>query len=843
VRSVLGYCVMALACLPSTGAWAQESTANQTGATGSQAAPVPQAPAPLIFNVTVVGNTPLQGSDLPIDRIAAPVQTATSRDIERSGALDIADFMNRRLNAVHVNEIQGNPFQPDVNYRGYTASPLLGTPQGLSVYMDGVRLNQPFGDIVSWDLIPRLAISSVALMPGSNPLFGLNTLGGALSLETKNGVRDPGTAVQVIYGSHTRRAIEAEHGGSRRGGALHWYVAGNFFDEDGWREDSPSQVGQLFGKLGWQRPRTDARLSLAYADNSLNGNGLQETAFLVRDYASIYTKPDETENRSASLNFSGRHQVRDTVTLAGTVYYRRIRSRTLNGDLNEDALDQALYQPGAAERAALAAAGYNGVPASGENAENTPFPYWRCLGNVLLRDEPGEKCNGLLNRTSSVQHNAGVSGQLVWLSSPDRSGHQVTIGGAYDDSRADFLQSSELGYLNPDRSVTGTGAFADGVAGGVVDGEPFDARVDLDGQARTASVYATDTLRLHQGWHLTLSGRFNRTVVKNLDAITPGGGPGSLDGTHTFSRFNPAAGLTIDLPRRVNAYAGYSEGSRAATSIELGCADPQSPCKLPNAMAGDPPLDQVTTRTIEAGLRGTQRVRWHAGYFRANNRNDILFVMSEQTGFGYFRNFGSTRRQGVEAGADTQLGRLTLGGGYTFLDATFQSPETLNGESNSSNDTGSGLEGSIEIEPGARLPLIPRHVFKAYGELTIRSNVFVDLGLMSASSSLARGNENNGHQPDGTYYLGDGATPGYAVVNLGARYQVTSRVGILLQVSNLFDRQYATASQLGVNGFTSASTFIARPFPASGGEFPLRHGTFVAPGAPAALWIGTRIKL
>ena len=171
--------------------------------------------------------------------------------------------MNRRLNAVHVNEIQGNPFQPDVNYRGYTASPLLGTPQGLSVYMDGVRLNQPFGDIVSWDLIPRLAISSLALMPGSNPLFGLNTLGGALSLETKNGVRDPGTLVQAIYGSHTRRAVEFEHGGSRGGGGLNWYLSGNLFDEDGWRDDSPSSVAQVFGKLGWQRPRTDASLSVA----------------------------------------------------------------------------------------------------------------------------------------------------------------------------------------------------------------------------------------------------------------------------------------------------------------------------------------------------------------------------------------------------------------------------------------------------------------------------------------------------------------------------------------------------------------------------------------------------
>ena len=140
-----------------------------------------------------MGTTPLPGVDRSLDEIPAPVQTATARDIEQSGALDLSDFLNRRLNGVYLNEVQGNPIQPDLNYRGYTASPLLGTPQGISVYMDGVRLNQPFGDVVSWDLIPRIAISEITLIPGSNPLFGLNTLGGALSIQTKDGRSHPGT--------------------------------------------------------------------------------------------------------------------------------------------------------------------------------------------------------------------------------------------------------------------------------------------------------------------------------------------------------------------------------------------------------------------------------------------------------------------------------------------------------------------------------------------------------------------------------------------------------------------------------------------------------------------------
>src|SRR3989442_1609065 len=281
------------------------SFAQQTQ--GGQSAP-PVATSTI--NVEVLGTMPLPGVDLMLDDVPAPVRSVTAGEIEKSGALDLADFLNRRLAGVHVNEIQGNPFQPDINYRGYTASPLLGTPQSLSVYMDGVRLNQPFGEVVSWDLIPRIAISSTTLMPGSNPLFGLNTLGGALSIQTKDGRSNPGTAVQAIYGSHVRRAVEFEHGGARATG-FNWYVGGNLFGESGWRDDSPSDVRQLFGKLGWQRAKTDLAFTGAYANNSLTGNGLQEQRFLDRDYGSVYTRPDVTDNRAAFFNATGRHRASD----------------------------------------------------------------------------------------------------------------------------------------------------------------------------------------------------------------------------------------------------------------------------------------------------------------------------------------------------------------------------------------------------------------------------------------------------------------------------------------------------------------------------------------------------
>jgi outer membrane receptor protein involved in Fe transport len=829
--------------------------AGAVAAAAQDAAPPPasgnagQKPLPPVFTstVSVVGTTPLQDAELPLTMIPVPVQRASDRDIEQSGATDIASFLDRRMTSVHVNEIQGNPFQVDVNYRGYTASPLAGTPQGLSVYMDGVRLNQPFGDVVSWDLIPRIAIGSVAMMPGSNPLFGLNTLGGAVVMKTKTGWSHPGTSVSATYGSATRRSVEVEHGGHRADAGLDWYMAGTLYADEGWRDDSPSRVRQLFGKVRWQHDASDMALAAAFADNSLTGNGLQDQRLLDRDYRSIYTKPDTTDDRSLLLSLTGRHRHGSRGVLTGTVYYRRLRASTFNGDINEDSFGEPVYQPTSQERAALASAGYTGVPESGASAANTPFPYWRCLADVLLHDEPGETCNGLLNRTSSRQANAGASAEYTHLRRSTRSTNQFTAGAAYDWNGTGFLQSVELGYLNPDRGVTGTGAFADGVAAGSLDGQPFDGRVDLDGRSHTVSVYATDTLTLAGRWHLTASGRFNRTSIRNRDRITPGTAPGSLDGDHHYGRFNPSFGATLDLPHAMNAYASYSEAGRAPTSIELGCADPAMPCKLPNAMAGDPPLQQVVARTWEAGLRGGRRVEWRASIFRAGNEDDIVFAASGQTGFGYFTNVGRTRRQGLELGANGRFGAIALGAGYTFLDATYQSEGTFNGDSNSTNQAAAagekGFDGDIVVAPGDRIPLVPRHLAQAFADVAAGRGLSFHADLVAASGSYARGNENNAHRSDGIYYLGPGRSDGYAAVNLGARQRLEAHAEVFVQIDNLFNRRYATAAQLGPVGFTTSGAFLARPLPPVGGEYPAQSTTFFAPGAPRTIWAGVRLTM
>ncbi|MDB5438972.1 MAG: TonB-dependent receptor, partial [Caulobacteraceae bacterium] len=466
-----------------------------------------------VSTIEVVAQTPLPGSGLAKDKIAGPVQSFSAKKIDDSNALDFSRFLERTANGVYVNDVQNNPLQADINYRGYTASPLLGTPQGISVYMDGVRLNQPFGDVVSWDLLPRMAINRATLIPGSNPLFGLNTLGGAISIQTKSGLNSPGTDFVVAGDNFDSRRAEIESGGSS--GETDWYGNYNSFSTNGWRQTSDSRDQQGLGKLGWHNDVANVALSVSGANSELLGNGLQDPRLLDLDRTSVYTKPDITRNKSLLVNLTGSYNLSDAVTLTGNVYDRSIRTRTFNGDLNDDALGENLYQAACTTaapassacqaRQRVIAAGY-GIPlfAPAETITSTPFPVISCLANSLLpvpvtpgaagHGEPYEKCDGLINQSHDKQKDRGVSGQFNFKGDFAGRTNLFIAGASYSENSADFRQTTQFGYLMPDRSVqpaVGPLAFADGSLEND-DGELVDNRVDMRGETRAASLYATD---------------------------------------------------------------------------------------------------------------------------------------------------------------------------------------------------------------------------------------------------------------------------------------------------------------------------------------------------------------
>lgn len=720
----------------------------------------------------VVGTTPLPGIDLPRDQVPSNIQTLDEEGLRALGGQSLAAKLQRGLPSVNLNETQGNPYQADLNYRGFTASPLLGTAQGLSVFLDGVRINEAFGDVVHWDLVPNTALAGVALVPGSNPLYGLNTLGGALALETKRGDTHPGGSAEIYGGSFGRHGGAVEHGGQHE--AFSWYLAAEGMEEDGWRDHSPSEVGQVFGKFAWTSDVTDLALTLAHADNDLIGNGLVPESLHDRDREAIFTYPDQTENRSHLMALSASHWLSDSDRLSGTLYLRRTRTNTLNGDGNDEYEDEY------------------------EDWENNGF----------IGEGPE---SGVLNRTRTTQRAYGLA--LQW--SRQAGDHQFAVGLSHDNTRASFHQSEQGGELTDARGILAT--------------EDEEQLNSLLGRTRTSSLYATDTWSLTEALQLTGSLRYNRTRVVNTDRMGD-----DLNGDFTYRKLNPALGFTWQLQPAMTLYGGFTQGNRAPTPIELGCADPANPCSLPNAMAADPFLEQVVTRTLEVGLRGQldNGVRWNTGLFRSVNHDDLLFVGTGGSQ-GYFTNFGRTRRQGLEFGLAGEQGPFDWRVNYTYLHATFQDSACILAENNSTEGQGGCPDDEIRISRGDHLPALPRHNLKLGLDWHLGDRLRVGTTVLAYSEQYVRGNENNRHRGNDDTQ-GSGKLPGYAVVNLTADYRLADGWTLFGQVDNLFDKRYATSGALAENPFTGAgNAFEADPDDWS-------QEQFIAPGAPRAAWVGVR---
>nr|WP_238525833.1 TonB-dependent receptor [Methylovorus glucosotrophus] len=275
---------------------------------------------------------PLPGLNLTKEQIPGNVQSVTAEEIKATNSLSITDLLNSKLQSVNVNDYQGNPFQMDLTYRGFTAGPQIGSQQGLSVFFDGIRVNEPFGDVVNWDMIPMNAIAGLDVFPGSNPLFGLNTLGGAISIKTKSGFDSPGISAQILKGSYGRDQLQASAGWNN-GSSVAAFAAVNLFMEDGWRDNSPSKVNQAFGKIEWQGERASLALSTLAVVNKLVGNGTVPTELYKQDPTAVFTSPDVTRNRLLQMQISGAFEINDTMNLTGMVYDRSSKRTSNTGDI------------------------------------------------------------------------------------------------------------------------------------------------------------------------------------------------------------------------------------------------------------------------------------------------------------------------------------------------------------------------------------------------------------------------------------------------------------------------------------------------------------------------------
>jgi outer membrane receptor protein involved in Fe transport len=739
----------------------------------------PQQPPPTFEeSIEVVGATPIHGLGIDRNKIPNNVQTATADALERTGAISVGDQLLLTMPSVHVNEATTNPFQPDLNFRGFVGSPLLGLPQGLAVYQNGVRLNEPFGDTMNWDLLPTHAIASINVMPGSNPLFGLNALGGAVSVQTKTGFSHSGHDVAVSGGSFGRYLVEAGSGGNN--GRLSYFVAGSALAEDGWRDFSPSRVRQLFGDVEWRRGSTMLGGSLTTGVNRLIGNGAAPIQLLEEDRSAIFTYPDETKTNMTLLSFRVRHNPGPAVSFDGLFFYRRASLDTFNGDdsdydeCQDDDLEELLCSD-----------------------EGKGEPVVNQFGDFIAIDDDDEELNGTNNTSERLSNGWGGTFQATIAKPLTGRPNHFVAGGSFDGGGTDYEADTEVARLTAERGTVGTGQF------------DSEAAVRLRTTVRYAGVYAANFFTAAPNLTLMGAARFNYSDITLTDQAGT-----ALDGDHDFSRLNPAVGFTWDLPRSATAYGSFSMSSRVPAPSELSCADLEDPCRLPNAFVADPPLEQVVARTWEAGLRGRRNAfAWNASLFRTATSDDIVFISSGPlTNTGHFQNIGDTRRQGLELGASGMLDALRWDVAYSFISARFDTPLTLSSPNHPKEE-----DGEIEVEEGSRIPGVPQHNLKinlssTIGRLSIGGN------LLATSNQYLRGDEAN-LLP---------ALDGFSIVNVSASFGLARNVAVTARITNLFDSEYSTFGLLGEADEVLGSDY----------DDP----RFLSPGAPRAAWVGFRLS-
>lgn len=593
-------------------------------------APVPfgaENPATEIesHTVEVIGITPVPGLGMPLREVPSAVQSFSAEALRRRDALDATEHMERSFAGVSSNAAQANPFQPDLQFRGFAASHLLGLPQGLSVFVDGVRANEAFGDVVNWDLIPRNAIATSHLLSGANPVFGLNTLGGALSIFTKSGFSFPGHSARLQGGAFGRRAAEFESGG--HGQNADFFVAGHLLDERGWREHSPSSLRQLYGKTGWQDAASDIDLSLSLAENTLQGTQALPRSMLASP-REAYTWPDQTRNALQFATLRGSRYLRDDILLAGIAYYRGLDQHNTSSNVNDDH-DVA-------------------QPAGSANAQ------------------------AFNDRYALRQRMSGASLQLTVERTLQGRRNQLTLGASYDRAESDFAQDRQQALFSPDRGTVGFSDFA--------------PTTRAHAGNSTLGLYFSEHYAPSRNWTLALFGRYNVAKVQLQDrsGVQP-----ALNGAHEFRRFNPGFGINYNPTPQLTWFASAGQGMRVPSPMELTCADPVAPCTLPNQFLADPPLKPVIARSLEAGLRArpTEHLKFSAAAYRTVLRDDIQFVSSGGViNAGFFQNVGRTLRAGLELTAAATLGNLQLEAAYGTVRASYLTSFTIHSPSNSSRD-------------------------------------------------------------------------------------------------------------------------------------------------------------
>ncbi|MGE3230012.1 MAG: TonB-dependent receptor [Hyphomicrobium sp.] len=807
-----------------------QETPVQKAARKKKAVPIsPLATAPSTPPPAATGTAPAdsasRGAGLGVGnpaniKVPSAVSTVTDADISRDGVKQIQQVLQQNVPGIIISDAAGNPLRAEISYRGFDASPVGGRSQGLAVYQNGVRINEAFGDTVNWDLIPTNAIDTMTVV-SNNPAFGLNALGGAISIIMKDGFSYEGAEVDLMAGSFGRAQFGVQAGANSGNAGI--YVAAEGIKDDGFRDFSDSEIGRFYGDIGLRGSAAELHVSLTAADSTVGVTAAGPLELLRKDWENTFTSPQDTSLELLMPTISGTLQATNTLSFSGVGYYRHFKSNVIDGNLSE-----------ADECTGIGGSGFDGTTLCIQEIDDVT----NLIEEEQVIDQFGNPVAsyeniGSIERINTKAESWGGSVEAVEKTPLFGRPNLFLVGASYDHGKVDYDTSSELGVVGPKFVVSGTGFIAT---------EPEDLAPRMLSTENTYwGLYFSNALDVTDQLTVTVGGRYNHATIK-MDDLT--GEFDELDTTNKYERFNPMAGATYKIFPGLAIYGGYSEANRAPTAAELGCAEPENPCLIESFLTDDPPLKQVVSHTAEIGVRGESksydgRLTWSAGLFRTLNEDDILNVAAEETGRGFFLNGGDTLRQGVELAASYQTSRWQVYGTYAFVDATIENDLVIpaRGTPEGSEEcpdfvTPGNAPPDFEepecnfVSAGDRLPGIPRHRFKAGFDYWITPKWKFGSDMVAASDQIFFGDEANNNKPLG----------GYVRFDFHSSYDITDKIQIYGLVKNAFNAKY------GVYGTYFEAEEANEVEDGTGVTFSGNDNRSIGPSMPFAAYGGVKMK-
>ena len=727
--------------------------------------------------ITVYGSTPL-GRGIQAASLPHAVQSFAAEDLQNSTYTSIADFLNRQANGVTINQAQNNLLQPDVQIRGFSASPLLGASQGVAVYVNGARVNEAFGDTVNWDLLSPNTVERLDLIQGTNAVYGLNALGASLAITTKTGFNHDGSQIEASTGSFGRHQISWERG--QNWGDWASYIAVSGLREDGWRDFSPTDAANLYGAVSFNNKKVSWDVFGFWADTELRGNGTAPELLLARDRTAVFTHPDITENHLAMISSRVQINLDNDGEIVALGFFRDNNTDSFNGDGSEfSECDPPLT-------------GF--LCDDDDTSENVSDQF----GNAIPID-----FDAINNISERNQQALGLTLEISLPAVANQDRHHHTLGLDWYQGNTDFQSAVEFAQLQSDRSTNRSGLFDN------------DGSTALNTKVRTLGVSWVDHVNVNANTLLDLSLRYNHSDISTRD---DSGEAPELTASHTFQHVNAGIGVMYRVDTALSVFANLHQSARTPSPVELACSHPDAPCTLPNTFLADPPLEQIVARNLEFGLRHqtTPNVEWELSTFITAIKDDIIFQSTGgvSSNEGFFDNVSATRRLGLSSTLNGTVGDNTWQIRYTWLAASYADDFFVSSPNHpaANNDV-------IPVHSGDALPGLSEHVVHMAWQQALRDNITWRIEGTYQSGVYLRGDEGNL----------DDKTNDYLVLNTTISYQPADTITLYFAINNLLDEEYET---FGLYGEPD------QVIPSLGDE----NTRFLSPSEPRGAWLGARYR-